>query len=133
MQKMKIELLSEEMDELNKRLRSHTVSVRDQRRAKVILLAAQGKTQEQIASEVNLTRGAVGTWCRRFMKQRLLGLSDMKGRGRKTSLSDVSVKKVLDEVVFIKDGSITLHSSVDDIRSKEGKSVDTLFREVFKC
>lgn len=43
------------------------------------------------------------------------------------------IEKVLDEVVFIKDGNITLHSSVDDIRSKEGKSVDTLFREVFKC
>lgn len=43
------------------------------------------------------------------------------------------VEKVLDEVVFIKNGKITLHSSVDDIRTKEGKSVDTLFREVFKC
>jgi ABC-2 type transport system ATP-binding protein len=43
------------------------------------------------------------------------------------------IEKVLDEVVFIKNGFVTLHSSVDDIRSKEGKSVDTLFREVFKC
>lgn len=43
------------------------------------------------------------------------------------------IEKVLDEVVFIKDGNVSLHASVDDIRSKEGKSVDTLFREVFKC
>lgn len=43
------------------------------------------------------------------------------------------IEKVLDEFVFIKDGNITLHASVDDIRTKEGKSVDTLFREVFKC
>jgi ABC-2 type transport system ATP-binding protein len=43
------------------------------------------------------------------------------------------IEKVLDEVVFIKDGFITLHSSVDDIRAQEGKSVDSLFREVFKC
>jgi len=43
------------------------------------------------------------------------------------------IEKVLDEVIFIKDGQITLHSSVDDIRMKEGKSVDALFREVFKC
>lgn len=43
------------------------------------------------------------------------------------------IEKVLDEIVFIKNGSITLHSSVDEIRSKEGKSIDTLFREVFKC
>jgi ABC-2 type transport system ATP-binding protein len=43
------------------------------------------------------------------------------------------IENVLDEIIFIKDGNITLHSSVDDIRSKEGKSVDTLFREVFAC
>lgn len=43
------------------------------------------------------------------------------------------IEKVLDEVVFIKDGFVTLHASVDDIRTKEGKSVDTLFREVFRC
>lgn len=43
------------------------------------------------------------------------------------------IEQVLDEVVFIKDGNVTLHSSVDDVRSKEGKSVDSLFREVFRC
>ena len=43
------------------------------------------------------------------------------------------VENVLDEVVFIKEGSITLHASVDDIRTREGKSIDTLFREVFRC
>jgi ABC-2 type transport system ATP-binding protein len=43
------------------------------------------------------------------------------------------IEKVLDEVIFIKGGVVTLHSSVDDIRTKEGKSVDTLFREVFRC
>ncbi|MEG2774596.1 MAG: ABC transporter ATP-binding protein, partial [Acetivibrio sp.] len=43
------------------------------------------------------------------------------------------IENVLDEVVFLKNGQITLQSSVDDIRMKEGKSVDALFREVFKC
>ena len=43
------------------------------------------------------------------------------------------IEKVLDEVIFIKEGIVTLHASVDDIRSKEGKSIDTLFREVFRC
>lgn len=43
------------------------------------------------------------------------------------------VEKVLDEVIFINMGSIVLTSTVDDIREKEGKSVDALFREVFRC
>ena len=43
------------------------------------------------------------------------------------------IEKVLDEVVFISAGQIALQSSVDDIREGQGKSVDTLFREVFRC
>lgn len=43
------------------------------------------------------------------------------------------IEKVLDEFIFIKDGSITHHAAVDDIRMQEGKSIDSLFREVFKC
>ena len=43
------------------------------------------------------------------------------------------VEKVLDEVIFIKNGEIVLHDSVDNIREREGKSVDEYFREVFRC
>ena len=43
------------------------------------------------------------------------------------------VEKVLDEVIFINQGQVTLQSSVDDIREKRGMSVDALFREVFRC
>lgn len=43
------------------------------------------------------------------------------------------IENILDEVIFIKDGQIVLTSSVDKIREENGKSVDSLFREVFKC
>ena len=43
------------------------------------------------------------------------------------------VESVLDDVIFLQDGQIRLQSSVDDIREQQGKSVDTLFREVFRC
>lgn len=43
------------------------------------------------------------------------------------------IEKVLDEVVFIKYGELMLHSTVDKIRNQMGKSVDGLFREVFRC
>ncbi|MBQ7499681.1 MAG: ABC transporter ATP-binding protein [Clostridia bacterium] len=42
------------------------------------------------------------------------------------------IEQVLDEVIFIQDGVVTLQKSVDDIRAENGKSVDQLFREVFK-
>ena len=43
------------------------------------------------------------------------------------------VENILDEVVFIKNGHIVLKNDVEDIRFNQGKSVDVLFREVFKC
>lgn len=42
------------------------------------------------------------------------------------------IEKVLDQVVFLKNGDIVLNKSVEEIREEEGKSVDELFREVFK-
>ena len=43
------------------------------------------------------------------------------------------IENVLDDVIFIQNGHIRLHTSVDAIREQEGKSVDALFREVFRC
>ena len=43
------------------------------------------------------------------------------------------IEKVLDDVVMIKDGELIMHKKVDDIREEYGKSVDEVFREVFRC
>ena len=43
------------------------------------------------------------------------------------------VEQVLDDVIFLREGQIELHESVDEIRNEKGTSVDALFREVFRC
>jgi len=43
------------------------------------------------------------------------------------------IEKILDEVLFLQNGKIVLQGAVDDIRADHGKSIDGLFREVFKC
>ena len=43
------------------------------------------------------------------------------------------IEKVLDEAIFLKEGKIMLHETVDNIREREGKSVDALFREIFRA
>lgn len=43
------------------------------------------------------------------------------------------IENVLDDAIFIQNGRVMLTGSVDDIRMQEGKSVDALFREVFRC
>lgn len=43
------------------------------------------------------------------------------------------IEKILDEVIFIKNGKIILHESSDQLRDESGKSIDGYFREEFKC
>lgn len=43
------------------------------------------------------------------------------------------IEKILDDVVFIKNGEVILHQQADELRQEKGKSVDGIFREVFAC
>lgn len=43
------------------------------------------------------------------------------------------IEHILDRVLFLRQGQLILNSSVEDIRIQQGKSVDALFREVFRC
>jgi ABC-2 type transport system ATP-binding protein len=42
------------------------------------------------------------------------------------------IEKVLDEVVFIKDGHIVTHANVDEMRENEGKSIEAVFKDIFR-
>ena len=43
------------------------------------------------------------------------------------------IERVLDEVIFLQEGNIVLHDTTENIREREGKSVDALFRELFRA
>ena len=43
------------------------------------------------------------------------------------------IENVLDDVIFMKNGSLMLYTSVDAIRDQQNKSVDAYFREVYAC
>ena len=43
------------------------------------------------------------------------------------------VEPILDEVVFLQNGTIALHENADALRERTGKSIDGYFREVYKC
>lgn len=42
-------------------------------------------------------------------------------------------ERILDEFIFIKKGKIVKHGNVKEVKLKEGKSIDEIFREEFKC
>ena len=43
------------------------------------------------------------------------------------------IENILDRVLFLRQGQLVLNQTVDEIRMDQGKSVDALFREVFRC
>lgn len=43
------------------------------------------------------------------------------------------IERVLDEAIFLQNGRVVRHDTVDAIRETEGKSVDALFREIFRA
>jgi hypothetical protein len=93
-----ITLSPEEKAELNRRIRSATIPQREGRRARIVLLAAQGETREEIARLTGFSLPTVTTWCQRFQLLRLAGLTDKPGRGRKSPLPADTVRRVLGQV-----------------------------------
>lgn len=43
------------------------------------------------------------------------------------------IERILDEVIFIDKGKIVITSDTDTLREKEGTSIDSIFRRMFKC
>lgn len=94
-----IRLDRSERQELERRVRATTVAVRDRQRAAIVLLRADGLTQAEISDRLGTSRVTVNGWCRRFAEQRLVGLDDAAGRGRKPSLPAAAVRMVLEKAV----------------------------------
>ena len=80
-------------------VRASTVSVRERWRAEIILLSAEGLRQQQIAEQMGLSRLAINRWVGRFARDRLGGLSDAPGRGRKPWLREAAAQQVMEQAV----------------------------------
>jgi hypothetical protein len=78
----KIELTKEEFDELNKIASKYTLPYFMVVRAKMILLAAKGFGNGEIASKLNSRREVVSRWRKKFFKKRIQGLEEGDRSGR---------------------------------------------------
>lgn len=96
---LKLELSEQQRRELSRLVRAPTSTQREVRRARIVLLRAEGKTQEATAQEVGVNRPVVAVWERRFRRNGMAGLIDAKGRGRKGSISPQTAERVLTEAV----------------------------------
>jgi len=77
-----IELSREERRLLEAIAARYASPYRDVIRAKIVLYAAQGMTNEQIGARLDLPRQVVSKWRKRFFEERLAGLAELPRRGR---------------------------------------------------
>ena len=121
-----MQLATEQRRELESWLRKETIPVRQVRRARIVLLAAEGLTLREIASEVGCDRECAGLWRARFLAAGVDGLvHDAPGRGRKRTYDEAAVTALL-ALAVTKPGNGSTHWSTRDLATKTGMSQSTV-------
>jgi putative transposase len=96
-------------------------------RAKIILLCASRKTNQQIARQLGLTNATVGKWRRRFLQQDVSGLHDELRPGRPRPISDERVAQLVRKTLDTKPEDGT-HWSIRQIARQTRLSKSTVHR-----
>ena len=78
----RIELSPSEYAELSRRAAKYTLPYFEVVRAKMILMAADGMDNDQIAVRLNTRREVVSQWRKRFFQERIAGLEERARPGR---------------------------------------------------
>ncbi len=86
----RINLSSAERTRLETAARKYTSSYRDVIRAKIVLYAAAGLDNDEIAARLDTPRQIVSKWRKRFFKERLAGLEERSRSGRPALFSPQS-------------------------------------------
>ena len=94
-QAVTITLTDEQRTELERRVRSQTLDARSVRRARIVLLAADGVGNHEIARRLEISRGQVIAWRDRFAKGGVTAISsDLPGRGRKPTIDAAEIVRM---------------------------------------
>ena len=122
-----IQLTPEEKAKLEAMLRSSTAPVRDVLRSRIVLLAAEGKSNQEIAAHLGIHRHSVALWRQRFAQQGLQGLEEKPRRGRKRLYEAEAVASIVDATLNTKPSNAT-HWSTRTLAKKVGASHSTVHR-----
>lgn len=88
-------LTDEQRVELERRVRTQTLDARSVRRAKIVLLAADGGGNHEIARRLGISRGQVIAWRDRFSRGGVVAISsDLPGRGRKPTIDAAEIVRM---------------------------------------
>jgi transposase len=97
--KLPLSVTVEQKSELQRLVKAPATPQKFVRRAKIVLLAAEGRDNDEIAATLNTSRLTVGLWRQRFLDLGLAGLAEAPRPGRPTTVDAAKVRRVLTEVV----------------------------------
>ena len=92
----KVKVDSKVLNELQRRVKSRTISARDSSRARLILMYLDGFSKAEISRQLTLSRNRVIEWIKRFEAEGLAGLDEREGRGRKESYTASQKKRIVE-------------------------------------
>jgi transposase len=90
-----LSLSSEDRAILENVVKCRTSAQRDVLRARIVLLRSEGKKEDEVALTLSTSRPTVSLWVKRYRREGLSGLHDAPGRGRKSSLPEDKVARVI--------------------------------------
>ena len=122
-----IELSAEELSALQRTARSSRSSVREVFRARIVVLAADGVENRAIAEQLSASPNTVSKWRVRFAQQRMAGLVDRSGRGRKPHYGREVIERIVDDTVHRQPEQAT-HWSTRTMAKHAGVSHTTVQR-----
>jgi len=127
-QAIPITLTDQERATLTTLSRSRIASARSVTRAKIVLLAAAGRDNLEIADELGLNRATVGKWRQRFAAERLPGIEkERPGRGRRGAKRKHWSRTIVDVTLHTKPKNAT-HWSVRTLAEHLGVNKSMVHR-----
>src|SRR5664279_2221731 len=103
-----VELTEEQERALQQWARGRSLPARQVERARVVLLAAAGKQDLEIAAEIGISNQKAARWRKRFLQFGLAGLEkDALGRGRRPTITPVQVQEVISKTTQEKPANAT--------------------------
>jgi len=120
-----IKLTAEERSQLEGGLRRRQIARADALRAKVILMAADGHSNQEIIARTGLSGPTVWKWRKRFCTQRLLGLSELPRSGAPRRIADEQVAEIIRPTLESAPPNAT-HWSTRQMAERSGLSRQTI-------
>jgi transposase len=124
---VEIVLSMAERGELERRVRRRRIARADATRAEIVLLAADGRNNCQIAKAVGTTRKTVQTWRARFAKHRLDGLDDEPRCGAPRKIGDDRLEEIVTQTLETMPANAT-HWSTRAMAKASGVSTSSVHR-----